>query len=367
MNILIIDNSIMVERNGQHYTNNLNGLFISELISLGNNLIYYQFEENRTDSISAFCLEDNGVHCVSVSCKRNKVIRYISAYWNLFPEIRKVDFVYFYYPNTFKFATYICRLLGKPYGLYIRGMNGIDDVISHNNYKHAFTVFTVSDYFTNRVNSLVGKSVANTIRPMIPYTDQDIIRNRQYIPKDSYNILFLGRVAKDKGILELTEAAKQLHIKGRKFIIHIVGNGEYSEELETTIRNNNLSDYIILDGPVYDDHTKAELYQAADLYVLPTYHEGFPRTLYEAMIFGTPIITTFVGGIPSLMKDGENCKRIEPKSTESVLDALAFAMDHYDTMARYAINAVQIVTKVVDHKRLSHAQHLNQILQRYGK
>lgn len=365
--ILIIDNSAMVEKNGFHYTNNLNGLFIRDLMACENELAYYQFEVGRNDSISAFCLEDNGVRCVSAPSKGNKIIRYLSAYWHLISEIRKVGFVYFYYPNTFKYATYLCRLFGKPYGLYIRGMYGLDDAVSHHNYKHAFTVFTVSDYFTQMVNKVVGKPLANTIRPMIPYTDQDVIVGRQYSRTECFNILFLGRVAKDKGLHELVEAADRLHQQGRNFTLHIIGNGEYAGELGSIIQSKGLTDFIFLDGPVYDDQKKAQLYKEADIYILPTYHEGFPRTLYEAMIFGTPIITTFVGGIPSLMEDGENCKRIEPKSTESIVEAISFAMDHYNTMTEYAQNATQMVLKVVDHNKPSHAQHLNQIINTYGK
>lgn len=365
MRILIIDNASVAKKGEHFFTNALNGIFIDELISQSNDLTYFQFSSNSNKNISSFNLEEHGVHCKVVRYKKNKFINYAVAYVRVIKEIRKVDFVYLYYPNTFKYVSYLCRILRKPYGLYIRGMNGVDDKVSHNIYKHAYTIFTVSDYFTNKVNDVVGKTLAHTIRPMIPYTDQDVIVDRQYAQKDCYNILFLGRVAKDKGLLELTDAAEQLHQQGRKFVLHIVGNGEYAEELASIIKTKGLSDFIYLDGPVFDDQKKAQLYQNADLYVLPTYHEGFPRTLYEAMIFGTPIVTTFVGGIPALMKDGKNCKRIEPKSTESIVEALTFAMDNYETMAQYAANATRMVSRVVDHNKPSHAQHLNQILTHY--
>ena len=115
-------------------------------------------------------------------------------------------------------------------------------------------------------------------------------------------------------------------------------------------------------GSVYNSDEIKEYYKNSDIYILPTYHEGFPRTLYEAMIFGIPIITTFVGGIPTLMKDDFNCKEIKPKSVESIVEILTYAMNNYPKMGELAKNGTNTVAKIIDSNRLTHAQHLNQIL-----
>lgn len=368
MKILIIDNASMVTtQSGHHYTNNLNGLFLSEMMELGNDITYIQFALERADSISVYDLEEHGVKCVELKSKVHKLLRYVLAVPKLAKEIKRTDFVYFYYPNSFRWATLLCRMYRKPYGLYIRGMNGVEDSTSHNIYKHAYTAFTVSDQFTNMVNAVTKKEMAHTIRPMIPYTDADVIMGRDYAPKEVYNILFLGRIAKDKGLEELMQAARQLRDKGYRFMLRVVGNGEFIEQTAQLVAGMELKDCVSLEGPVYDDAKKAEYYKNADLYVLPTYHEGFPRTLYEAMIFGAPIITTFVGGIPALMKDGENCKRIEPRSADSIIEGLSYAMDNYAEMGKMANDASRLVSKIVNRNRMTHAQHLNQILKDYNK
>lgn len=368
MRILIVDNASMVTtQSGHHCTNNLNGLFLSEMMELGNDLTYIQFAVERADSISVYDLEEHGVKCVELKSKVHKLLRYVLAVPKLAKEIGRNDFVYFYYPNSFRWATLLCRMYRKPYGLYIRGMNGVEDRTSHNIYKHAYTAFTVSDQFTNMVNAVTKKEIAHTIRPMIPYTDADVIMGRGYASREVYNILFLGRIAKDKGMEELVQAVRQLRDKGYRFILRIVGNGEYIEQTSQLVADLELKDSVSLEGPVYDDAKKAEYYKNADLYVLPTYHEGFPRTLYEAMIFGAPIVTTFVGGIPALMKDGENCKRIEPRSAKSIVEGLSYAMDNYAEMGEMANNASGLVARIVNRNRLTHAQHLNQILNEYGK
>ncbi len=367
MKILIVDNSAVSRVKGRFFTNNLNGDFINELILLNNTISYFQFYADKNDNISVYDLIKIGVRCVTIKIRKNKILRYLLAYLQIIPEIVRADFVYFYYPNSFRFAAFYCILFHRPYGIYVRGMNGVEDNISKMIYKSAYTVFTVSDYFTNLVNDITHSEKAHTIRPMIPYTESDVLLNRKYVSKERFNVLFLGRIVKDKGLTELIGAAEKLHLSGYQFDLHLVGNGEYLSELKLMVQEKNMNEYIYFDGPIYDDIEKANCYQKADLYVLPTYHEGFPRTLYEAMIFGTPIITTFVGGIPALMKDGENCLRIEPRSVDSIVDRLSYAMNHYDSMANLAANGTKLVSRVISAERPSHAMQLHNYLNEYGK
>ena len=85
------------------------------------------------------------------------------------------------------------------------------------------------------------------------------------------------------------------------------------------------------------------------------------------MFFGTPILTTFVSGIPSLMVDGHNCKRIMEHSVKSIEDGLCFAMNSYDTMGIYANNATQTVLQVINPQRLSHAQDVDKVIRSIDK
>src|SRR5690606_31957169 len=112
-----------------------------------------------------------------------------------------------------------------------------------------------------------------------------------------------------------------------------------------------ISESINFKGAVFDTQKIKDFYLKADIYILPTYHEGFPRTLYEAMIYGTPIITTFVGGIPYLMKDKFNCLKIEPKSVESIVDALVYSINNYEKMLDCAKNAQTTVKPIIRSSR----------------
>lgn len=365
MNILLIDNAAMAkDNNSRYYTNALNGLFIDDLVECGNQLSAYQFTTESNKTISVYDLEEHKVRCVPVKSKKNKILNYITAYIKIIPEIWKADFVYFYYPTSFKYATFLCRLFGKKYGLYIRGMLGVDNSLSHKIYKKAYTIFTVSDYFTNRVNEIVGRKVANTIRPMIPYTDDDIVNDRTYRQKPHYNLLFLGRIDKDKGIVELLNAMKELSQKKEySVLLKIVGNGAFLPKAKQLCKDLGIEEFVSFEGSVHDDELKKRYYLDADAYILPTYHEGFPRTLYEAMIFGSPIITTFVGGIPALMKDETNCFEIEPKNINSIVDKVDKLLTDYENIAnQLTSNARNTVAPIISKNRLTHGKDLNKIL-----
>ena len=64
------------------------------------------------------------------------------------------------------------------------------------------------------------------------------------------------------------------------------------------------------------------MYFNSDIYIIPSFHEGFPRTIWEAMGQSTPVIATKVGGIPFLLDDKENSLLIEPKIVNEIVDAV---------------------------------------------
>lgn len=365
MKILIIDNAAIGKLKDNCYsTNKTNGPVIDDLIKCGHKICWYQFLLQNSEGAICYSLNKPEIECVTVKRRKNKIISYLIAYLKIIPLILKCDFVYIYYPNSFKYAASLCRIFGKKYGLYIRGMQGVDNKYSHSIYKKAFTIFTVSEYFTKSVNELVGRPIANSIRPMIPYTEDDIITNRKYTKKERYNILYLGRLDKDKGLTELLYAMKELkHNKNHSIFLKIVGYGAFQSEVQRLCQELCIEDIVSFEGSVNDDELKKQYYMEADAYILPTYHEGFPRTLYEAMIFGTPIITTFVGGIPSLMNDRVNCLRIEPKSTESIVNKIEKLMVNYEETATFITsNGQKTVAPIISKARLTHGQYIAKVL-----
>lgn len=364
MNILLFDNTQMSIKNGRYYCATGTGMFAQELVELGNTVTMYGQQLEDPTSTSSFDILNGRIKVAGLRRFKSKIISYLLLYFHAFRYIWNADFVYFFYPTSYRYLPFICLLMGKKYGLYVRGDKDVNNRLSRFLYRNAFVVFTVAKSFTDMVNSASKKHNGFTIRPMISYTCNDVVTNRHYVSKDFYEILFLCRLQKEKGLEELFEAVNSLRIGGiKKFHLTVVGGGPYLETAKIRIAELGIGEYVSLVGAINDEEKKKEFFLQSDIYILPTYYnEGFPRTLYEAMIFGTPILTTFVSGIPSLMVDNFNCKRLEERSVQSIEDGLRFAMSSYNEMGAFAKNATKTILKVVDPNRLSHAQDVDRVL-----
>lgn len=363
MNILLFDNSALIKKGDDYCVEMGTGKFAKELQILGNDVTFFGQILPETDiSNDTFQIKKNGIGVKGLNRKKNKVLSYINLYTKAIPEIVKADFIYFYYPTALRFLIFFAILFKKKYGIYIRGIDDLENTESKIFYKKAFIIFSVADFFTNYVNKITKRNVGRTIRPMINFSEKDIIDDRKYELREPFKLLYLGRMADDKGVIELLYAIEHLYRNDIKVRLKLVGNGEYINELKNLAAELKINTLVEFMGSVFDKEEIKKYYIESDLYILPTYHEGFPRTLYEAMIFGTPIITTFVGGISGLMKDRVNCLEIEPKSAQSVIDAIQYAINNYHEMEKIAQNAQETVKQIFEIRKLSHAQSLDKVL-----
>ncbi|MDP9960203.1 glycosyltransferase family 4 protein [Chryseobacterium lathyri] len=365
--VLIIPNAEITKVTNDFTVEKNIGEFAAELQSLGSEVTIYGQIVNEPNNIHVYKLNENDLNVKGLYRRSNKVLNYILLYLRVIPEVLKSDFIYIFYPTAFKYTAFICCILKKKYGLYVRGMDDMQGQIPSLIYKNAAVGFCVADVFTDNINTIAGKQVAYTIRPMITLTERDIVIGRQYEKKDSYKILYLGRMTNDKGIIELLHAVAELKDSKYKFELSLVGDGEYFDELKKLSDHLNIHDVISFKGATFDSQRIRQYFLNSDIYILPSYHEGFPRTLYEAMIYGTPIITTFVGGIPSLMKEGVNCMKIEPKSIKDIVLSLNFAFKNYDQFSLLALEATETVSNLLKTRKYSHAMDVHRYLNNFKK
>jgi glycosyltransferase involved in cell wall biosynthesis len=147
------------------------------------------------------------------------------------------------------------------------------------------------------------------------------ILQRQYnlLQGEIVNFLFVSRLLKEKGIVELIEGFK-LASKNNKIQLLIVG--WFDENNESSLNQNSLND--LIQG--YDNikflgkqNDIPEIISLIDVSILPTYYrEGTPRFLLESMVMKKPIITTKMPGCDHLIPNNENGMLIEPRSIDSI-------------------------------------------------
>jgi len=134
----------------------------------------------------------------------------------------------------------------------------------------------------------------------------------------SIRILMVGRLAEGKGFEDLLATIER--VESEDVSVYIAGDGPLRGELEETSERRGLSGRIHLLG--YRDDVPS-LMAACDVFVLPSYREGTPRVITEAMASGLPVIATDIAGIPEQIEDGTNGFLISPGD----VDALASCLD----------------------------------------
>jgi glycosyltransferase involved in cell wall biosynthesis len=151
-------------------------------------------------------------------------------------------------------------------------------------------------------------------------------------PDDPPVILFVGRLVPDKGVFDLLDALR-LVARDRRCTLRIVGEGSHRQELSQRVDDLELGDVVTLMGYVEGDPL-AELYASSDVFVLPSYREGFPTVITEAMSYGLPVVTTSIRGAMDQLVEGENALFVPPRHPADLADALKRLLDDPALRAR---------------------------------
>jgi len=150
--------------------------------------------------------------------------------------------------------------------------------------------------------------------------DEYFVRESKRYDSDRLRLVYMGRLADNKGIFDAIESLHILRDQGMEnFVLSIAGSGPAEQALRAKVCELKLADYVDFVGPIFGE-AKVEFWRRAELFVFPTFHcEGLPYAVLESIASGTPIVTTRVGGIIDVITDGVHGVFVEPH------DALALA------------------------------------------
>lgn len=182
-------------------------------------------------------------------------------------------------------------------------------------------------------NILLGHGFNNTYylpNPLALNVIKKIEEERANVKRVPQKILYVGHIIPSKGVFELANACKE--IDGIE--LHYVGSADegVQKDIQTILQGGANEINFVFHGPVSHDEVIKEML-SSDVFVLPSYTEGFPNVILEAMACGCAIVATNVGAIPEMleeMQDEHYGVIIEPKDVDGLREALCFMMNNED-------------------------------------
>lgn len=154
-------------------------------------------------------------------------------------------------------------------------------------------------------------------------------------------LLFLGHITEKKGVYDLLNVlGTNLDTFGQKVTFTIGGIGD-EDKLNQAIGQYKFNGDVKFAGWV-SGSKKAELLNECDVYVLPSYNEGLPISILEAMSYGKPIIATNVGGIPEIVKPGFNGWLFEPGDRQALGKIIGEVIGNRNKLSEFGYNSLQI-------------------------
>lgn len=141
-------------------------------------------------------------------------------------------------------------------------------------------------------------------------------------PAAPLRLIYIGRLAPGKGLLETIEALRIARSRGVAARLVLAGSGPEEPRLRQYARDAGLAREVTFVGAAYGEH-KAQLLAQADALALASYSEGLPYSLLEAMAAGVVPIVTPVGAIPDVVTEGEHGLFVAPRDAEAIAQAIA--------------------------------------------
>lgn len=168
------------------------------------------------------------------------------------------------------------------------------------------------------------KPISKKIFPIKTTTlsKEDFFYREDTCQGDVYELLFAGRIDEAKGVLEITKAVARLNSEGINCRFNLVGWSEggdnTQEKIKTLATELGIADKVILHGKKSVGPELFSFYRKADIFVIASTAEGFPRTIWEALASSTPVVASPVGSIPFYLKDGHDALFVKTRDTDDI-------------------------------------------------
>ena len=163
-----------------------------------------------------------------------------------------------------------------------------------------------------------------------------IAKYRYKVPKEKVRTIFCAaRLSPEKGLVFLIHALKNLADKGYDLELRLAGNGPSFEQLKDLVDRLGIEEKVKFLG-FLDENEIIEELQESDLFVLPSYVEGIPVCVMEAMACGVPVVVTNIAGTSELVEDGLSGILVRPSDSQALVNAIVRMIKDYPFRVRAA-------------------------------
>jgi colanic acid/amylovoran biosynthesis glycosyltransferase len=245
-------------------------------------------------------------------------------------EREPVDHLHAHFGTNSAAVAMLTRVLGGPsYSFTAHGPEEFDkpDLLAlREKIAHAAFVVGVSSFGRSQLYRYCDAEHWDKVQVVRCGVDASYVARAPTPVPERPRFVSVGRLCEQKGQLLLVQAAAQLVHKGRELELVLVGDGPMRKEVEALIAREKLERHVRITGWASGETVQREI-EEARIFVLPSFAEGLPVVLMEALGRGRPVISTYVAGIPELVLDGECGFLVPAGSVDGVAQAMERALD----------------------------------------
>lgn len=249
--------------------------------------------------------------------------------------------------NPAEVGVLVGALTGLPHSFTLHGPDEYDhpqEFHLQEKVRHSAFVATVSSFGRSQLLRWARHEDWHKVKVVHCGLDQTFLRAESVPIPPAPRLTCVGRLSGQKGQLLLIEAASRLKAEGVDFELVLAGDGEMRPVLEERIRREGLERHVRITGWISAEQVKSALESSRAL-VLPSFAEGLPVVIMEAMALGRPIISTYIAGIPELVLDNKCGWLVPAGDVNALLDAmracLAASPDTLEEMGTLCRNRVR--------------------------
>jgi len=267
-------------------------------------------------------------------CSEQGVLRYLAYLAEACVLLRwfsdlGVTHVHAHFGTNSTTVAMLCRALGGPsYSFTVHGPEEFDKVkalaLAEKVERAAFVV-TVSSFGKSQLYRWCAPKQWSKIHVVHCGVDDGFLAQLPVAVPAEPRLVCVGRLCEQKGQLLLLEAVHQLAAEGLRFKLVLVGDGPLHSEIAALIARLGLQDRVEITGWASSSEVRQHIL-ASRAMVLPSFAEGLPVVIMEALALGRPVITTYVAGIPELVKPGVCGWLVPPGSVEALTAAMRAAL-----------------------------------------